>query len=283
MGTTRWRLTLSISAVIVAGCAVEYRDSYPLTDLAQSEQKQVQVRVLAKAAEWLNTGVIVKKGLTYDVQSEGRWHGGPICGWTGADGQGAGTQCFFSIIHGWSISTLIGRVGESGEPIALGGKYQFSPPADGILYLRINEPARSCIDNEGFVTSKISVINLPKAIVADQKLTPETIEVRIKGIDDGVKSTKQQDYKEAVLFAKREAIERAGVEMVSVSKVTNMQLYEDYVEAKAQAILLGGYEVLDLGYSEEGIYQVVLVGKIKMAAINGYGYPGRFRGPSGRP
>ena len=30
-----------------------------------------------------------------------------------------------------------------------------------------------------------------------------TIDVQIKGIDDGVKTTKQQDYKEAVLFAKR--------------------------------------------------------------------------------
>jgi len=32
----------------------------------------------------------------------------------------------------------------------------------------------------------------------------ETIDVQIKGVDDGVKTTKQRDYKEAVLFAKRE-------------------------------------------------------------------------------
>jgi len=37
----------------------------------------------------------------------------------------------------------------------------------------------------------------------------EIIGVQIKGVDDGEKTTKQQDYKETVLFAKREAIERA--------------------------------------------------------------------------
>jgi len=41
----------------------------------------------------------------------------------------------------------------------------------------------------------------------------EIIDVQIKGVDDGVKTTKQQDYKEAVLFAKREAIESAGVKI----------------------------------------------------------------------
>ena len=38
----------------------------------------------------------------------------------------------------------------------------------------------------------------------------ETIDVFIKGIDDGVKTNKQQDYKEAVMNAKIEAIERTG-------------------------------------------------------------------------
>lgn len=42
----------------------------------------------------------------------------------------------------------------------------------------------------------------------------ETIDVQIKGLDDGVKTSKQQDYREAVLFAKREAIERAGVSVL---------------------------------------------------------------------
>ena len=52
--------------------------------------------------------------------------------------------------------------------------------------------------------------------------TAETIDVTIKGVDDGVKSTKQQDYKEAVLFAKRQAIERAGVEIKALTSVNNL-------------------------------------------------------------
>ena len=38
----------------------------------------------------------------------------------------------------------------------------------------------------------------------------ETIDVYIKGVDDGVKTNKQKDYKEAVMNAKLQAIEQAG-------------------------------------------------------------------------
>jgi hypothetical protein len=54
----------------------------------------------------------------------------------------------------------------------------------------------------------------------------ETIDVRIKGFDDGLKTTRQQDYKEACLFAKREAIERAGVKISSTAKVEDFVLLE---------------------------------------------------------
>jgi len=60
-----------------------------------------------------------------------------------------------------------------------------------------------------------------------------TIDVQIKGIDDGVRATKQQDYKEAVLFAKREAIERAGVKIKSITTVKDMVVNSDYIESKA--------------------------------------------------
>ena len=53
----------------------------------------------------------------------------------------------------------------------------------------------------------------------------ETIDVQIKGVDDGAKTTKQRDYKEAVLFAKREAIERAGVKIKSMKSVGIVRNY----------------------------------------------------------
>ena len=103
----------------------------------------------------------------------------------------------------------------------------------------------------------ISFLIFPYASVAD------TIDVQIKGVDDGIKNSRQQDYKEAVLFAKREAIERAGVKVKSKSMIKNYVLYEDYIESEAEAVLLPGYQIMDMGYSADGVYQVVLIGKVR--------------------
>lgn len=92
----------------------------------------------------------------------------------------------------------------------------------------------------------------------------ETINVHIKGVDDGIRTSIQQDYKEAILFAKREAIERAGVKIKSKSMMKNFVLYEDYLESEAEAVLLPGYNIMDMGYSTDGTYQVVLIGKVKV-------------------
>lgn len=90
----------------------------------------------------------------------------------------------------------------------------------------------------------------------------ETIDVQIKGLDDGVKTTKQQDYKEAVLFAKREAIERSGIEIESITKVKDLIINEDYIDSKAKSVLLPGYDIIDIGYTEDGVYTVMLIGKV---------------------
>ncbi len=92
-----------------------------------------------------------------------------------------------------------------------------------------------------------------------------TIDVNIKGVDDGIKTSKQKDYKEAVLFAKREAIERAGLKIKSMTTVKDMVVNSDYIESKAEAALLPGYNILDMGYAADGTYQVVLIGKVKSA------------------
>jgi hypothetical protein len=91
----------------------------------------------------------------------------------------------------------------------------------------------------------------------------ETIDVDIEGIDDGVRTTKQQDYKEAVLFAKRGAIERAGVKIKALTTAEDLVMNSDYIESKAEAVLLPGYIIEDFGYRTDGIYLVRLVGKIR--------------------
>jgi len=97
----------------------------------------------------------------------------------------------------------------------------------------------------------------------------EAIEVQIKGIDDGVKTTKQQDYKEAILFAKREAIERAGAKVKTLTTAKDFVVQSDYIESKAEAVLMPGYTIVDVGYSENGLYNVVLIGKIKTINVVG--------------
>ena len=93
----------------------------------------------------------------------------------------------------------------------------------------------------------------------------ETIDVMIKGIDDGVKTNRQQDYNEAVMNAKLQAIERAGVEIQSITQVVNFQTRFDMVESKAKAVLMPGFQIMDIGYLKDGTYQVVLSGKVQYA------------------
>ncbi|UCD30893.1 MAG: DUF1566 domain-containing protein [Desulfobacterales bacterium] len=96
----------------------------------------------------------------------------------------------------------------------------------------------------------------------------KTIDVQIKGIDDGVKTTKQQDFKEAVLFAKRQAIERAGVKVRSLTTAKDFVIHSDYIESKAEAVLLPGYNILDIGYQQDGTYLIILAGKVKTSTSN---------------
>jgi hypothetical protein len=95
------------------------------------------------------------------------------------------------------------------------------------------------------------------------------LEVRIQGFDDGIKSSKQQDYEEAVLFAKRQAIEKAGVTIKSKTTVENLMLQKDYIEAQSEVVLLPGYQILDIGYLENGTYSIILIGKIKTLDTKG--------------
>lgn len=118
--------------------------------------------------------------------------------------------------------------------------------------------------NEGEIVKKsISFLLFFALFIFPQYAFPNTIDVLIKGIDDGVKTNKQQDYKEAVMNAKLEAIERAGIEISSITKMINFKFKYDKVESKAQAVLMPGFRVMDLGYQTDGTYSVVLSGKVR--------------------
>jgi hypothetical protein len=256
--------------LLLAGCsnASKYYEKHSPQDILHSERKEVTVRVLAEADEWLNSGAIVRAGQQYRIEAAGKWHGGIICGWTGPDGIGASQICLCNIIPGWSISTLIARINDNGLPFAVGNDYTFVAAYDGVLQFHINDPPSSnslsgaqcwphTRDNQGYVTVKISI----------PQIRQDIIEVKIIGYNSGKRTTKRRNYQEALLNAKRQAIERAGVKVKSVSRIKNYKLEEDFVETHAQAILLPGFEIIDIGYAEGGTYKVMLIGKIKFTGI----------------
>lgn len=101
------------------------------------------------------------------------------------------------------------------------------------------------------------------AVIVGDISYAETVDVQISGYDDGQKATKQIDYKEALLFAKREAIERAGVQIEAITTVKDLVVNSDYIESKADAVLLPGYRIVDVGYQKDGTYLIILIGQVR--------------------
>jgi len=92
----------------------------------------------------------------------------------------------------------------------------------------------------------------------------DVFDVLIEGVDDGLRTTKQQDRDEALIDAKLQAIERAGVSISSITTVEDYALKKDWIESKARAVLLPGFQVIDKGYQDDGTYLVILSGKIRL-------------------
>jgi hypothetical protein len=98
-----------------------------------------------------------------------------------------------------------------------------------------------------------------------QNLLPaqDVIDVAVKGISDDSRDGAQKDRQEAIMDAKRQACEKAGVRIEAKTTVENFQTIYDLVESQAAAVLLPGFQVIDNGYGEDGTYTVVLIGKIR--------------------
>ncbi len=91
----------------------------------------------------------------------------------------------------------------------------------------------------------------------------EIIDISVKGISDGKNDGAQQDRLEAILDAKRQACEKAGMKLESKTNVENFQVVYDYVESSSKGVLLPGFQIIDIGYTKDDTYQVVLTGKVE--------------------
>lgn len=93
----------------------------------------------------------------------------------------------------------------------------------------------------------------------------QLINIPINGISDGERTNNQSDFKKAVLYAKRESIERAGVSIKSKTTLKNQVVEGDVIESQSEAILIAGYQIIDIRCGEDHLYRVVLIGKIKVS------------------
>ena len=89
------------------------------------------------------------------------------------------------------------------------------------------------------------------------------INISVKGISDGKNDGAQKDRQEAIMDAKRQACEKAGLTLESKTTVSNFTVLNDYVETQSKGVLLPGFQIVDIGYVADGTYQVVLTGKVK--------------------
>lgn len=87
--------------------------------------------------------------------------------------------------------------------------------------------------------------------------------ILIKGIDDGIKETKEQDYFEAKMNALLQAIEKAGADIKSITKLESDREKYEMLENKVKEFLLPGYNIMDIGYQLDGKYLVILSGQIR--------------------
>ena len=88
-------------------------------------------------------------------------------------------------------------------------------------------------------------------------------DILVKGIDDGVKETKEQDYFEAVINAILQAIEKAGVDIESITKLEGNEKKYELLESKVQEFMQPGFKIMDIGYQVDGKYLVILSGKLR--------------------
>lgn len=118
-----------------------------------------------------------------------------------------------------------------------------------------------------FDSTKTPTVRIETDKRIDVTSLSDIVDVLVEGIDDGLKSNKQQDREEAILNAKLQAVERAGINISSITTIENFALKKDWIENKAEAILMPGFQLIDKGYQEDGTYLVIISGKIKPTNI----------------
>lgn len=89
-----------------------------------------------------------------------------------------------------------------------------------------------------------------------------TLEFAVEGVSDSVTNDLSKDSTEAVIAAKLNAIEQAGVSIQAALDLGNFNLKHEWVERMAEATLLPGSQLVDFGYGGDSLYYVSLFGEV---------------------
>jgi uncharacterized caspase-like protein len=183
-------LQIVICILLLTSCVgIQYQENMTAVELNNSQNKEITIKVLAKAEEWKNSGVILKKSQNYKIVAKGRWSGGFGCGWSGPDGIGSGCPLGeLTIMSGWPLGMLIGKIGEHGTPFPVGAELDLTSDLDGVLFFRHNDLEGFCGDNNGFLSVKTSIANLSVSNSRPDKLA------QTYGVTNSYANTKDMSY-----------------------------------------------------------------------------------------
>jgi len=137
-----------VSLILVSCATVPYSSSPPEKTLLSQEESFVTVNA---NGPWRSSGVIVRTDNQYQVKATGLLRHGPHFwdAWVGPDGVGAASV--FSIVQGFTMCTLIAKIGD-GSPFAVGGSLLLKPDQEGLLYFKMNRST-----GEGSAQGKMDV------------------------------------------------------------------------------------------------------------------------------
>lgn len=120
------------------------------------------------------------------------------------------------------------------------------------------------VEHRGDFKMKILLIVL--AICFTNVFSQDVVSFQIFGTDDGIKSNREQDYKEALLDAKIKALDRVGIQIKTETEISDYNVIKEIVESKSEGVILPGMSITEMGYSDDGFYQVLIIGEIKSGA-----------------
>ena len=102
---------------------------------------------------WFDSGVDLARGRAIRIRASGSWSN------SGPPGVGPGGFAGYlypgTILASAPLASLVGRVGESA--FAVGSSFEGASPADGRLYLAINDTPDSFGDNQGALAVTIEL------------------------------------------------------------------------------------------------------------------------------